>query len=303
MRNLGSKKHDPEVIYFSIRATDDEAAGHTIAKLALFSLLTAVNTIPEQDKKRTYVVIDEFQYIALDILARLFEQAAGLKVSYILANQSLFTLPDIIQEVLAENTAFRQIFRAGSVKARKHIRERSGDSIYKLHSWTSEGYSDGRITQSTATQHVGPGYFDADVIKASYDDAISWVEMSAPRGFSRYGGQIFTMYTDYHISKDEFDRRERIPWPGRGTSTLVAADEERILGAYQPKLMTGERLAETIEKQLVPASPAKEPTLKHVRPSPEFEACVTAWNESLSATEERVRSGVVPEPNDGGQTG
>jgi len=296
MRNLGSQNRDPEVVYFYIRATDDEAAGHAVAKLALFSLLTAVNTIPEKEKKRTYVVIDEFQYIALDTLARLFEQAAGLQVSYILGNQSLFTLPDIIQEVLAENTAFRQIFRAGSVKARKNIRERSGDSIYHLY---SQAISE-NVTL-TLGEHIGPGYFDSEIIRTSYEDAVSWVEMSAGRGFSRYGGQIFTIHTPHHISKAEYERRKRLDWPTVDASTLVAADAQRILEVYQPRMITREGLAKTIEQQLGPNKLPQEPALTPVRPMPAFEACVAAFEQSLSLTEEHIRTGVVPKSNAEGE--
>lgn len=296
MRNLGSLNHDPEVVYFFIRATDDESAGHAVAKLALYSLLAAVNTIPEKEKKRTYVVIDEFQCIALDTLSRLFEQAAGLKVSYILGNQSLATLPDIIQEVLAENTAFRQIFRAGSVKSRKNIRERSGDSIYHLYSQSiSENVS------LTIGQHIGPGYFDSEIIRTSYEDSVSWVEMSAGRGFSRYGGHIFTIHTPHHISKIEYERRKRLGFPPVGRSTLIAADAQRILEVYQPRMMTREGLAETLQQQLAPAKPPQEPALAPVRSLPAFEACVAAFEQSLTLTQERVRSGVLPETNTEGE--
>ena len=287
LRNLGSRQHEPEVVYFFIRATDDEMAGHTVAKLALFSLLAAVNTVPARDKKRAYVLIDEFQYIALDTLARLFEQAAGLKVSFLLANQSLHTLPDIIQEVLAENTAFRQIFRAGSIKARRNVRDRSAESIYRTYSFTSSN----KQTSTTAEEHIGPGYFDSEITRSSYDNAVSWVEMSAPRGFSQYGGHIFTIRTPYHISKAEYERRERLRWPERDASTMIAAESAGILDAYRPHMMTQAQLADDFEDRLQPGHVPPPASLQPIRVMPDFDACVDALEESFELTRERVRAG------------
>jgi len=66
-------------------------------------------------------------------------------------------------------------------------------------------------------------------------------------------------------------------------------------------MMTREGLAETIEQQLVPKKAPQEPALAPVRPMPPFEACVAAYEQSLSVTEEHVRSGVVPASNIGGK--
>lgn len=296
MRALGSRRHDPQVVYFYIRATDQEASGNAIAKLALYSLLTAINTLPEKEKKRTYVFIDEFQVIAQDVLARLFEQAAGLKVSYVLSNQSLTTLPDTIQEVLAENTAFRQIFRAGSLKMRQFLRERSGESIY--HRFTLK--LTGEDSNFTIEEQLGPTYRDTDIAQTSYDRRESWVEMSAPRGFSRYGGSLFTIHTDFHITEEEYDRRTRLTWPPKTKSTFVASEEEHILRRYGPATFTAQTRAEMAndidQLDLGPIAPTRnEPLLpkQAIQPFPEFEAQVAQCEQAYDKMINNVMQGSI----------
>jgi len=307
MSTLGSNQHEPQVVYFYMRTVDEESVAQRVAKLALYSVLTAINAVPDEHKKRTYVVIDEFQVVALDILAKLFEQAAGLKVSYILSNQSLHTLPAMLQEVLAENTAFRQVFRAGGNTSRKFLRERSGETIYDLFNMfegTSEGTVPGIAPVSSAHEVILPYYTAADIVATSYDPFTSWVEMGHGKGYSRYGGNLFEMRGDYHITYEEHQRRERLPWPDKTPSTLIAAEETRLLDEYAtgPAAQVDAR-ADAI-RAIVPSKDEPEatagslfepvegkPTLRPIRPLPPFDQAVETFEKDQRALYDAIERG------------
>ncbi len=307
MSTLGSNQHAPQVVYFFMRTLDEESVAYRVAKLALFSVLTALNAVPDEQKRRTYVVIDEFQVVALDILAKLFEQAAGLKVSYVLSNQSLHTLPELLQEVLQENTAFRQIFRAGSSTAREYLRDRCGTTIYDFCSRAALALDVG-IPEFAPIASIGEvyGYYytPADIVATSYNPLTSWVEMSSGKGFSRYGGDLFELESDFHITYDEHQRRERLPWPEKTTSTLIAAEEKRLLDGYAtgPAAQVDARAPEI--RAVVPVkegtttgaaslfeSRAEKPALRPVRPYLEFDEAVAVFEQARTDLQAAIECG------------
>lgn len=300
MTGIGSRKEKPQVLYFYMRAVDEESVTQRIARLALFSVLTAINHVPEQDKRRTYVFIDEFQVLALDVLARLFEQAAGLKVSYILSNQSLHTLPRQLQETLAENTAFRQIFRAGSNMARRYIRDRSGETIYQSLQRNGELAEGSEPLGDDPKFH--PYYRDAQIVAGSYDPHTSWIEMSSPKGLAQYGGNLFELLSDYHIPKREYKRRLHQEWPAKCSRTLVAAENRDLLQKHSTSPQAAvDAIAPEIRalipertRERAPDNASDQQTmlpLRPVREMPEFDRNVQAFREGFEALTRAIESG------------
>ena len=80
---------EKQVIYFYLSSAQEQTTVPKIAKLAMFSLLTAASRRGKGEKNRVYVFVDEFQRVISDNISIFFEQARSMKLHFILANQTI----------------------------------------------------------------------------------------------------------------------------------------------------------------------------------------------------------------------
>lgn len=227
--DMGDVLERPQVIYFYLSSITEAVAVQGIAKLALYSLLTAAETREPGTSTQVYCFIDEFQQIVANNLELVLRQARSKNIGCILANQNitdLDTKDGNLMDTVEANTAFKQVFRASSHVQRKHLVETSGETIYHMLSTTTRG----RETSRTVSEDIGPRFRINDVIEASFEPTQSLVMISKGSGYTQYGGQMFALDSGYHISQREYQRRTHAPWPTADTpGTFMASNLDPAL--------------------------------------------------------------------------
>lgn len=226
------------VLYFWLDPALEEATARQVAGLALYALYTACKERADMGrKKRTYLVIDEFQSVAGRNFSQVIQKAGGAGLSLILCNQEREALridarTDLFK-ILEESTNYRQFFTARSPELRLYLQELSGESIYLQQSWSEQRVSSqttGKKGTSTTTtsrtthtkaEQMGPRFQPNDLIELGADEEIAFVLMPAPRDFSLFAGYLQAARCPFHISATEFARRETLAWPVEEPGTLT----------------------------------------------------------------------------------
>lgn len=198
----------PSVIYFQLPAALSNPTDREIGKFALHALLTAAQRF--ETGRSVYVFIDEFQQLVSEDLEVIFEQARKFRVGTILANhhpaQLAKTGPHVLKSV-EESTAITQVFSANDVEFRRGLQELSGESIYHLATYGSEG--DVRQYQ----EQIGSRHRPNDIMRMTARENECWFRGKYNVGYFRTDGFPFIMYAGYHISEEEYNRRDAKPWP------------------------------------------------------------------------------------------
>lgn len=217
--DMGNVVTQPQVVYFYLPAMVGSASVREIAKLALFSLLAAASSkLDHQGRKcRVYLFVDEFQQIVGDNIKIILQQARSAGVAAMLANQTigdLVTPQADLRPTLLGCTRFRQAFSVTDPQQMNIARQSSGETIDYIHAWSdspsrSDEYNDAIRTSET----VAPRITNNDIIAASDDDTKSIVHIPRGMGFAQFGGFPFIMKSCFHISKEEYDKRQGMPFP------------------------------------------------------------------------------------------
>lgn len=202
----------PSVYYFKLPASIHSASDREIGKFALYALLTAAEGRKPDGRLPVYVVIDEFQQIVSEDLDTIFRQARSMGLHFILANQTPSDLEKAGADLLDSihnNTGFQQIYSVGTERYRRTLEALSGNTMHVLLS-RSEGLTG--ITHS-ARQQLGPRFLANDLIELSARDEECWINIKQNKGYSQFDGYPFVGLTDFHISKTEYEARDRADWP------------------------------------------------------------------------------------------
>lgn len=213
----------PQVLYFHLASAIGMASTAEIARLALYSLLTAAKTA-QGERTQVYLVIDEFQRIVSNNLELFLQQARSLNIGVILANQTLGDLKtadvDLIPTVRA-NTRFRQIFAASDLVEQEEIIKTSGETTVFSRAWSQYlGNVLGASGTFSLTETLSPRLRVNDVLLATDHPQQSIVQVRRGQGYAQFGGFPFVMTSAFHITQDEYERRKRAPWPDRDGETI-----------------------------------------------------------------------------------
>jgi hypothetical protein len=132
-------------------------------------------------------------------------------VGLILANQTnadLWSADSNLKDTVQANTRFKQFFSISNPKEREELSKSSGETRY----WD---------------RGVGPRMMLNDLIELSDEPQSSVVLISRGQGLTQYGGLAFPVRSLYHITEDEYQRRNRAPWPGPTACTLINSRKGR----------------------------------------------------------------------------
>ncbi|MEQ9094956.1 MAG: TraM recognition domain-containing protein [Phycisphaerales bacterium] len=240
---------DPQVGYFYFSSTLETSTVRELAKLALFSLLTAADALERTrgPGHRVYVVIDEFQQIIASNLELVLRQARSKNISCILSNQSISDLKsggiDVTATVQA-NTRVRQYFAASDI-GQQDLIQRSGGEVF-LHE-AEVGYAieeldfDRGPLSEVPPQTVLAGQIGYDEIISMTDDPDMCVlHVTRGSGLTQFSGYPILMRTDYHVSKRRFDRWKAKPWPRNRPETIVAPSPDDLAKRARSPFIDGD---------------------------------------------------------------
>jgi len=249
--DMSSLVSRPQVAYFYLPAALEASSVREIAKLALYSLLTAA-VRRKQKGHQVYLFIDEFQQVVSHDLEIVLRQARSHDIAAILANQTLSDLKtqsaNLIPTVQA-NTRFKQVFSATDLAQQEALVRASGEAMYHMAGWTDaaetyfEGYDptvddEGEGAFLNLREDIGPRIRPNDVIRASDNEFYSIVHVSRGKGFTQYGGFPFPMRSDYHITAIQYTKRSNAPWPEPQPGTVTPPISTGI--KQKPKKKSGD---------------------------------------------------------------
>ncbi|MBN2562355.1 MAG: hypothetical protein JXQ75_15630 [Phycisphaerae bacterium] len=232
-----------QIVYFWLPGLLESISVREIAKLALYSLLTAAIDRQRQglEAKQVYLVIDEFQRIAGENFRVILEQARSFKVSAILANQSQGDLktPDVdLRPTIRSNTRFKQYFGLSDPREIADLCDVSGQEVAALHSWEMEARDVQYVPQgrweprrwfSKKGEHefIKTRITVNDIISATDHPLDSIVQVSRGEGYTQFGGFPFPMRSVWPMHYEDYGDRQKEPWPTREDYELETVVAER----------------------------------------------------------------------------
>lgn len=198
----------PQVLYFHLSSAIGSTSTAEIARLALYSLLTAATTTGEA-RTQVYLFIDEFQRIVSGNLEIFLQQARSMNIGVILANQGLGDLKtagvDLVPTVRS-NTRYRQIFAASDLAEQEDVIKTSGESVVYARSLTKYlGTVTGATGSLGISETVTPRLRVNDILMATDHPNQSIVHIRRGKGYAQYGGLPFVMTSAFHISNEEYE--------------------------------------------------------------------------------------------------
>jgi len=289
--DLPAMLREKQVVYFYLSSIQEQSNAQKMAKLAMFSLLTAADRRKKGEKNRVFVFVDEFQRVVSENISIFFEQARSKRLHFILANQTIGQLNKQgvdLTDVVESCTAFKQSFRATDEKSIKRLMETSGEAVYHSLQWTqflSDSFNDELEQQlslraamqespdghamTKVSETVGPRLEKNTIIEVSALPLASFVRFSESSGYTQYSGYSFAMWSEYHITKALFGYREESDWPDPdGRTIIVTAGDtptfpSKLLNSNVPIPMPTNipaRFDDDLERRINEASRAHQPS-------------------------------------------
>ncbi|MEQ9616819.1 MAG: type IV secretion system DNA-binding domain-containing protein [Phycisphaerales bacterium] len=210
-----------QVAYFWLPAALESISVREIAKLALYSALTAAidrKSKPDQEDRQAFLVIDEFQRIAGENFKIILEQARSFGISAILANQTQQDLktPDVdLRPTIRSNTRTKMFFSVTDPVEERELSDASGQEIAEFMSMTVAGSGGGTGTTSWQ-QSLKPRLTRNDIMSAADHPHDLILKVSRGAGYTQFAGMPFVVRTTYAMTEEDYKRRRREPWPTDG---------------------------------------------------------------------------------------
>lgn len=206
---------EPQLLYFHLSATLSPTGAPEIARLVNYMLLAAATQT--ERKHPVFLVIDEFQRMVASNLEFMLQLARSMGVGVILANQSMADLnkgaTNLIPAIEA-NCRLRQWFSVSSGEDQKRLIEASGLAVdYELGRSVATNPNGGQSVSHSLREKVVPRLTLNDVLLTSDHPFRSILRISRGAGYAQYGGLPLVIESEFHISKAEYDRRRKLPWP------------------------------------------------------------------------------------------
>lgn len=232
-----------QIVYFWLPGLLESISVREIAKLALFSLLTAAIDRQRQglETKQVYLVIDEFQRIAGENFRVILEQARSFKVSAILANQSqgdLKTADVDLRSTIRSNTRLKQYFGLSDPHEIADLCDVSGQEVASLHSWemaagdvhfVPQGRWEPRLWFYKKSEHefIKSRLTINDILGVTDHPLDSIVQVSRGEGYTQFGGFPFPMRSVWPMRYEDYHDRQKEPWPTRAEYELEVVTPEK----------------------------------------------------------------------------
>lgn len=269
---------EKQVIYFFLPGAFDASATGQIARLALYTLLSAARLYKNEKGReaRAYLIVDEAQVLVAKNIENVLSQARSFGIACILAHQSMSQLNPHggadLRSLFMECTAVKQFFTARDPWLMRHIAESSGQTKYYQLGYETNydtvAEEDVKLWRAffhqgeihvNVTERCGPRMSEADVLDHTFDPMMSMTSIGGDSPISPYHGW-FPMRTFWPIPYNEYRRRQaEMPWPEGNASTLSIASDWPVLDVppvaemSDPAVEAGEQLRDILKGLRTPA--------------------------------------------------
>jgi hypothetical protein len=235
----------PTVVYFYMPAMIQAVTGRSIARLFLFSLLTAAALMTSSQKTLTVnVIIDEFQEMISGSTQTVLNQARGFKIPCLLSFQSLDQLKNgdlDLRDIILNGTLFKQVFRVQDLQMWDYLQRLGGEQVTHSLGWQQEpgwfeDYPSGEQLHprnaAPASGSLRPRFNVQEVIRPAMEPNLikqvsahphgSLIYVGKNSGLTHFHGRWVPTYSGYHVDYETYLRRATaMPWPQRTQATVV----------------------------------------------------------------------------------
>ena len=232
---------EKQVVYFSLQSLMDITTVSEIARLALYSALSAAVAYRDEtgSKPRVYLFADEAQILIAQNIANVLAQAREFQVACILAHQTLSQLNPPggvdLRELVLSCTSIKQFWSARDPNQKDYISKISGEVGYYSASWDQFKHrvQNGEIGRQYAASHpgeqmyirvsesVGPRLTSQDIEDYSRQPNTSILAIERNAGFSCFQG-AFPVHMDWIMSEDAYRHRNlELGWPDDSEETIT----------------------------------------------------------------------------------
>ena len=211
-----------QVAYFWLPAALESISVREIAKLALYSMLTAAidrKNDAGSDARQSYLIIDEFQRIAGENFKIILEQARSFGISAILANQTpqdLKTADVDLRPTVRSNTRTKMYFSITDPNDERELAESSGQEIAQFRTLMLPGANSGDGAASSWQQSLKPRFTRNDIMSVSDHPNDLILKVSRGAGYTQFAGMPMIVRTTYAMSRKVYNERMAMPWPSDG---------------------------------------------------------------------------------------
>lgn len=224
--DLASLFETPQIVHFHLPSTTSPGSAPIIARLVVYMLLSIASRV--RRKCPVYLVIDEFQRMAGHNMDYVLQLARSMGVGVILANQSLEDLGDL-RNAVETNCRYRQSFSVSSLDDLERMVRQSGETVETLQTTTTTSSSNGSSSSTSSAETLVSRLSTNDILLASDHPMRSIVKIARGAGYAQYGGFPFVVESEFHISKEEYERRKAFPWPQDVPGTFVPRVHREVL--------------------------------------------------------------------------
>ena len=231
-----------QVVYFWLPAALESVSVREIAKLALYSFLSAAIARQRNGEqvRQSYLIVDEFQRIVGDNFRIVLEQARSFGIGVMLSNQTQSDLVSAnadLRPTVNTNTRLKMIFSMSDPKEISDLRAVSGEEMIEYHSTSVSAQSQGGTAVSVSAQNsIQPRLSTNEILSISNHPLDFIMQVSRSSGYTQYGGLPVRVRTNYPISSELYSHRTtRETWPELelyelkdGSGTTVASSPAEL---------------------------------------------------------------------------
>jgi hypothetical protein len=210
-----------QVAYFWLPAALESISVREIAKLTLYSMLTAAidrSVDSSKEDRQAFLVIDEFQRIAGENFKIVLEQARSFGLSAILSNQTqadLKTADVDLRPTILSNTRARMFFSVTDPHEERELSESSGQEVAEFMTLSAMGGGGGATTTSWQ-QSLKPRLTGNDIMSVSDHPHDLILKVSRGAGYTQFAGMPIVVRSTYPMTREEYERRRKAQWPTDG---------------------------------------------------------------------------------------
>lgn len=209
------------VVYFYLPAAMESISVREIAKLALFTLFTAMikrqrSGVDGASPRQCYVFIDEFQRIAGENFKIILEQARGFGLGAVLANQcqsDLKTVSADLRPTIRTNTRTKFFFSMSDPMEIQDLTTTSGQEIATLQTYASIPGTMEKGAGSSAIESLKNRITINDILAISDSPTGMIMQVSRGSGYSQFGGRPVMVRSTWPIPSEHYQYYAEQPWP------------------------------------------------------------------------------------------
>jgi hypothetical protein len=218
---LGRLFQEPCLVYGAFSALLAPTTSPELLRVIVSALLT-IGTMVTPRKTRILLVLDEWQRMVAGNLELLLQQARSQGISVVLANQTVADLQQgsiDLTSTVEGNTSVQAWFKDLDQAGMQQTRLFGGLTVDTLRDHTVSETGD----RNTVTiKQMLVNRLETNEIAAASSRANAFIlRVTDNQGYAHYDGLPFLARYAYHISEDEYRRRQNYSWPQPTAETVL----------------------------------------------------------------------------------